>query len=583
MPRILASLAVLAAMVGILLSRALFYETGATPEAAEEPTTITSYVADFDLHEDGSMDVVEQITVDFPVTDRHGIFRFFDRTDPSQPDVRHIVEDVEVTVDGDDVPVDRSLEDGRYDVLKIGDPDATVSLGEHTYEIRYHLPAVLGPGGDGVSTDSQLYWNLIPGGWQQDIARSQLTVHLPAPAEDVTCGVGYGEDVDPCSVVGEGTTELVVSTGAIDDQTPVTLLVGQDVETPDAVTLPWSPRFDQVFGTNVALVGVVALLALLLGGLGFYLARQSHERPPPFPLMYGPPEGMGPAQASYILNERIGREDYVATLLHAAEHGAIDLERNPDGWTIADKNGAHGWAGLDPVTTGVAGILSGPHSRFVASGSDVAAGQRLKSEIDTFVSRTKLWARTDGYLVTAGIGPMGSFLVLGSLAVVVAIAIWNPLDMTIAGLPFAAFGAAGVPLLATGATTKRTPQGRDLWSRVGGFKRILATPSSEQRFEFSGREQLYTAYIPWAVAFGCAAAWAEKYRAEMGAEPPAPAYFGGYAAGYGHHVDSIVDDFDSTLDSAISSYEETQRSSSSGGGGGFSGGGGGGGGGGGSW
>ena len=49
------------------------------------------------------------------------------------------------------------------------------------------------------------------------------------------------------------------------------------------------------------------------------------------------------------------------------------------------------------------------------------------------------------------------------------------------------------------------------------------------------------------------------------------------------HVDSMVDDFDSTLGSAISSYDATQRSSSSGGGGGFSGGGGGGGGGGGSW
>jgi len=51
----------------------------------------------------------------------------------------------------------------------------------------------------------------------------------------------------------------------------------------------------------------------------------------------------------------------------------------------------------------------------------------------------------------------------------------------------------------------------------------------------------------------------------------------------GNYVNQMVDSFDSTVSSAISSYEATQSSSSSGGGGGFSGGGGGGGGGGGSW
>ena len=113
---------------------------------------------------------------------------------------------------------------------------------------------------------------------------------------------------------------------------------------------------------------------------------------------------------------------------------------------------------------------------------------------------------------------------------------------------------------------------------------MLATPSGEQRFDFSGRKELYTAYIPWAVAFGVADQWAEKYRLETGEEPPAPHYLGatgGYAGG--SFAASMADDFSSTVSSAISAYEATQSSSSSGGGGGSSGGGGGGGGGGGSW
>jgi hypothetical protein len=64
-----------------------------------------------------------------------------------------------------------------------------------------------------------------------------------------------------------------------------------------------------------------------------------------------------------------------------------------------------------------------------------------------------------------------------------------------------------------------------------------------------------------------------------------PHYFAGAYAGTNAaaFVNSMVGDFNSTVGSAISSYNATQSSSSSGGGGGFSGGGGGGGGGGGSW
>jgi uncharacterized membrane protein len=111
---------------------------------------------------------------------------------------------------------------------------------------------------------------------------------------------------------------------------------------------------------------------------------------------------------------------------------------------------------------------------------------------------------------------------------------------------------------------------------------MLSTPSSKERFDFSGRQDLYTAYIPWAVAFGCADEWAKKYRTEVGAEPPVPTYLGAYAGmRTGDYVNSMVNDFSSTVSSSISAYQATQSHSS--GGGGFSGGGGGGGGGGGSW
>ncbi len=393
-------------VVAVLFLPAVLYGVNLEDEVSE-PTTITSYVADFDIDDEGDLTAVETITVDFPVSDRHGIFRFFDKSDDSAPNARRVPHDIEVTMDGEDVPVDvQSAERGRYVLAKIGDPDVYVSTGEHVYEISYQIDGVLEEGTDG--TETQFYWNLIPGGWLQEIEKSKLTVHLPVAAEDVQCAIGDGGD-GSCEARGDGTTTLRVRTGALPAQTPVTVKVGLDMPTPPAgKTLPWTARFDPVFGSSLLLLGLVLMLSLAAGAFGFVLAKRAREANPQFPLMYAPPEGIGPAQAAYLVTETIDSEQYVATLMYAAEKGAIDLDRADDAWTITDKNGAEGWAGLDPVTSGVAHLLGGPGTSFTAAPSDVEAGKRLKTEISDFEDNTKLWAFNSKLMVNSGLGGFGT-------------------------------------------------------------------------------------------------------------------------------------------------------------------------------
>ena len=584
MKRVVGYLIGLALVLLAVFAPAVFYDVNLSSGDSYEPTTITSYVADFDVDDQGDLKATETITVDFPTGDRHGIFRFFDKSDPTDANARLVPHDITVTMDGDDVPVELLSEDhGRYVNARIGDPDYTLDPGEHTYVISYQIDGVLREGTDGHET--QFYWNLVPGGWKQSIDKTDLSVHLPVAAEDVQCAVGAGE-TGGCKARGQGTRTLHVRTGSLDPNTPVTVKAGLAMPTPPAgKTLPWSPRYDRVFSQSLVAAIVVLALAVLAGLGGYVAARRSRERDPQFPLMYAPPEGIGPAQAAYLVTEKVDDEQYVATLLYAAERGAVGLDRSGEAWTITDKQGPAGWAGLDEVTSGVAHLLGGPGTTFVAEPSDVAAGKRLQSEISSFEEGTKSWAKRNGLMVSSGLGGWGGLMVIGGFIAVLAIAIWNPFDMSALALIPGLFAVFGAGLAASGAGTKRTTTGRDLWSRAGGFRRILSTPSAQDRFDFSGRQDLYTAYIPWAVAFGCADQWAEKYRTEMGAEPPVPSYFPHYYAGAyaGTAIGSMVDDFHSTVSSAISSYEATQKSSSSSGGGGFSGGGGGGGGGGGSW
>ena len=242
----------------VLIPAAMFgYSDGG--EETYEPTRITRYLADFDVAADGEMTVTETLTVDFPIGGRHGIFRFWDVVDPNATTLRREPRDVSVALDGQPEDFSMSTEDnGRYHVAKIGSEFRTLDVGEHTYVLRYTIDdALVETDGDG----SQFYWNLIPGGWQQQIDQARLTVTLPAEAGDVECAVGVGE-TGGCTADGEGGTELVVKVQDLDARTPVTVRTQLDLPVPEVQgpSRPWPARFDPVLGGNVA----VAVLTLLL-------------------------------------------------------------------------------------------------------------------------------------------------------------------------------------------------------------------------------------------------------------------------------------------------------------------------------
>jgi hypothetical protein len=574
-------------LVGTMLWPAVTYNWSLDTTTYEE-TTIRTYDADFTVDADGDLHATETLTVDFPGSGKHGIFRFFDEADPSATHARRVPHDISVTRDGAADMVDISdKNNGRITVVRIGNPDVFISPGLHTYVIGYTIDGVLEPGTDirGTTPRTQLYWNLIPGGWLQSIESAHLTVHLPTAAGEVQCARGAGQ-VSGCKADGAGTDTLTVDVDSLAPNTPVTVKVGLDMATPPAgETVPWSARFDPVLGRSPRNLVIVLLLALVAGAYGAWQASKVHEKTPPYPLQYGPPDGIGPAQGAYILTEKTTKKAFVASIMQAAANGSVTLDRPDDkSWTITDTQGPQGWKGLDSVTQRVARLTGGPGLSFTASEKDVDAGEKLKTEISGFDAATRSWAKEAGFMHSAGLGCLGGLLVIGGGILALAIAGGNLFDMGVLALIPGALAAGAAPVLASGASTKRTAAGRDLWSRIGGFYRVLSTPSSQNRFDFSGRKELYTQYIPWAVALDCADEWAKKYRAETGEEPPVPTYFPGYTGSHtGNYTDQMVNSFSHTVDGAISSYQATQTSSSGGGGGGFSGGGGGGGGGGGSW
>jgi hypothetical protein len=564
------------AVVVILMFIPALLGGGGTSDTTPEFARITDYNAKFVVDTEGTLHATETLAVDLPLG-KHGIFRFFDVADPNDSHVRLVPDHVKVTRDGHSDGLDLTEESrGRFVVARIGRADTTID-GDHTYVITYDIKGVLSKQGSG----SLFYWNLIPGGWRMPIAKSTLSATLPAAPADPKCAIGVGS-TGGCSVGVSGKT-LTVTTGSLEPNTPVTVQTRIATKAPGQLTVPWSVRFDPVFGRSELGVLLWLLLAVLAAVAGLMLARTAFEPPPSYPLMYAPPDGIGPAQGAYLLTERITDDMYAATMLELGQKGLAQIDRTGGGWKIEGTAGD--WGTVDTVTQQSAaalGIREG--SSFEARSGDVSGGKMIQTARSGFDGAVKSWSQSNGLMESKGLPMLGAAGVVLGAGIALLCFFLNPLGMSVVGLPFGWFAVCGIPLLVTGATTFRTKSGRDAWSRLGGFRRVLGTRSSEARFDFSGRKELYTAYIPWAVAFGVADVWAEKYRVEVGEDPPAPSYFmGGYlGGGFGGSMGSFSDSFSSSMHSAISAYQATQSSSSSGGGG-FSGGGGGGGGGGGSW
>jgi uncharacterized membrane protein YgcG len=588
---VLAVLAILATTVGILVP-VIEYATHDTGGADPDPVRISAYDVDLTVHKDGSLDAVETITTQFP-EGRHGIFRFFDVADAGT-DGRIVPKDLEITLDGSDVPVDMSWERGkRYRVAKIGDPSDFVEAGAHTYRISWSVDGVLtsaatsaGSSGQGSwagEDDRSVFsWDVVPGGWQMAIDGATAQVHLPAAPELPQCVGGTS-----CDMSVDGRT-VNLKIGALAPHTPVSMRTALDIPTPDRASVPWPVALDAVLGRNIFVVFGLGLLGVLALLLGWWAAGRTREKTPGFPVMYEPPAGLGPVQVAYISNETVPSNAVSATLLDLAERGLVKLEpldvSDPStGWTVTGAAEREAWSGLDPVARAVGSSLGldSVGGQFVSAKSkDV--GKTLVDLNSSVARAAKGWGLESGLLTNTPGVPVLRVL-MGLCVVVAGVLIWfNPFGLTLLALPAAAFVIGAVGVAQPASTTHRTPAGREMWSRAGGFRRLLATQSAETRFDFSARKELYTAFIPYAVALGCAEQWARKYEAETGTPAPVPGWYpipigtSSYSS-----MGNPLASFESSLSSAIGAYQATQ--SSGGGGGGFSGGGGFGGGGGGSW
>jgi len=217
-----------AGLAGAVIATALFLVafTLATPAAAREE--IRSFDAKIALATNGTVDVVETITVNAEGDRiRHGIFRDIPTQliNDDKSRLRSDLRVLDVQRDGHTEPYTLDSIGTGFQRIKIGDGDVWLDNGPHTYVIHYTMSRM----GRFFTDHDELFWNATGNYWTFPIMAATATLNVPAGAK-IDGAIGY--------TGAPGSTEQAVTIDQTAD-TSVAFRTTRELKAGDEILLTW--------------------------------------------------------------------------------------------------------------------------------------------------------------------------------------------------------------------------------------------------------------------------------------------------------------------------------------------------------
>ncbi len=591
-------------MTRVVLWMALAVLLGTAATSAHGQERILSYHTEVEIHRDGSLDVIERITVRAEGRQiRRGIYRDFPTRyqDRYGNRVRVGFELVSVERNGTPEPwFTERLTNGIR--INTGNDDFLPVPAEHTFTLRYRTTRQLGF----FDEHDELYWNAIGTGWVFPIEEATVEVRLPEPvpvdlvsAEAYTGPQGAQGQAYETELAAPGVARyrLTQPLDAREGFTTVLTFPKGIVQEPSS-----TQRFRWFLADNR---GALVALAGWLGLLTFALRRWAAiGRDPPEGVViprYIPPDGHGPGGLRYMKRYGYDPRCFSGDVLAMGVAGRLRIHRDEkflrsDGWALerVHPTSLHDESGASPSGDGPAAVLPAQKTLLerIFSGSDVI-------ELKTSNAR-KLQAARSAHQQALDQFYHGRFFKRngGSIGLAVLIAVVTiPLSFVLSGgnaIPvIVGVSALMVLTIIVFARLVRAPtrEGRALLDEIEGLRLYLGVAERDDLARLRGPDEppvldakRYEELLPYAVALDVEDAWTKKFTAAVGVAAAAEtARRIGWYRGDGPLGDlgELSQAVGSELGGRIASASTPPGSSSGSGGGGSSGGGGGGGGGGG--
>ena len=607
--------------------------------ALAERERIRDYRSEITVHADGSVTVVETITV---VANgdklKRGIYRDFptDYEDTHGNRVRVGFQVVDVQRDGAPEPYFTERKDNGVRVY-IGSRDVTLRPDHYTYTLAYRTDRQIGFFDD----FDELYFNAIGHGWEFAIERAQAVVHLPGGADVLSTTAFTGREGSTgqaytTSPGANGGTKFSITRplGAREGMTIVVAWPKGYVAAPNA-----GDKAGFLLRDNAGLLA--GLIGLIVIGAYYLFVWNKVGRDPQtgtiVPL-FEPPEGLSPAAMRCIMGMGCDKKAFTAAIVNMAVKGYLTIDEDDDEFTL--KRNHSDKAALSPGERKIADKLFTTATTIKLHHTN---HRRIQGAIEAFkdylrAEFTKIHFRLNrGYfipgvvvsivaLIAVALGspdPHGAIFMTvwlsawtgGCTVLVVSAALsWRRGEfikgagLSLFSIPFIGGEFVGLGLFVEAASLESgmllvaivlvnalfyyllkapTFTGRQMRDRIEGFKLFLGVAEKDRLEAFHPPEttpELFEKYLPFALALDVENQWGARFESVLAQAGHHRQYQPGWYSGRRWH-DCGIGDLGSSLggsfSNAISSASKALGSSSGGGSGGFSGGGGGGGGGGG--
>lgn len=505
---------------------------------------------------DGVLHVREDIVYRFvPSADRHGIIRdLITRevyADDKSKDQVYEVTNVRVASPSGDsarfTEQTNSANNGRDESLriKIGDPNRTIATPTATYVLEYDVRGALRHFGD----HSELYWDTT--GTLSDASTNdvQVSVTVPEGVQRASCFAGPQGASTPCDSATVSGGVAKYNQAALEPHNGLTIVAGITAgavrnDTPILVDPPsWMERnglsWLQVISSAVV-TALAALVAALYAKLGNKDQRYAGMPPGTFPpdgvaaqpvkddlstdqipVAFAPPR-IPVAEGGLLIDAKATTVETAATLIDLAVRGGVRIDNdgttqkavllNPAAATAPHEQAL--MSGLFPtLQPGSEVVLErgavGDHTMRRAHDAMIAA---LREQV-----KNRQW-----YLRMPRAGGGSVFKNGFSCACMAMIGIWVVGAGLFGVIGSAATGGAGrgivvaIPVIAVVVAIgiwigirgrgQRNPAGRAVADQLVGFRKYLATAEADQ-LRFEEGEDIFSKYLPWAIAFGLADRW----------------------------------------------------------------------------
>ena len=553
---------------------------------------LRNFDADLVVHADGSLDVIERITVGFAGT-WNGIVRdlsLHHNTGQGRPAKLDL--DIIGVTDRSGAPlrVEQTTEDGGWTRrLRIWIPGA--SDADRQIIVRYRVANAIRfffAGSEAGELD-ELYWNVTGNAWTMPIDQAHARVTLPdgvTPKQTAVYTGSLGAREADAKVEVAGNTVSFTLSRPLSPYEGMTIAVGwppghissrpSRMREGMAAAMKWSPL----------------LLPFIVFALAFR-AWQKRGRDPEegsYVVRYEPVKGASPAELGTLIDNDADMRDITATLVDLAVRGYIRIEEVKEeklfGLTSSTDYVFHllrpraQWSDLAPheqayldamvkmLFMGETGEvkLSGMRNRFYTS----LPGIR-DAIYDSLVAAGYYLRRPDK--VKSGWSGAGiAIAVIGFLVILLSVKLaW--VSVSTAAIAVAAGASALVVFLFGQIMPARTVEGARAREATLGFREFLSRVESERFRKMITSPEMFERFLPYAMAFGVEDKWARAFE-DIYKQPP-----NWYVGGTGHFSASDFSSRMSSMSSAAASSMSSSPSSSGSRGGGSSGGGSGGGGG----